>query len=205
MAGVACEQTAVDRPTPGGHRARPRAADATADGCPERRRDQACYGAGPVGRTDPIFDRLSALAVRGRRRLPDGLSDPTIRKIRIDNPLETYPRLRAFYGPAESSPESQCSRSQGDDAMNKPVADREVNAAQKLSFVDCDIHPVQLKMPEGLASLSFGAMARAQRNFWHSSLPGPDRSTAVSADDGCRHARRRVSFQWRSARQRSRT
>jgi predicted TIM-barrel fold metal-dependent hydrolase len=27
--------------------------------------------------------------------------------------------------------------------MNKPVTDREVNAAQKLSFVDCDIHPVQ--------------------------------------------------------------
>ena len=31
----------------------------------------------------------------GEDALPDGLSDATIRKILIDNPLATYPRLRA--------------------------------------------------------------------------------------------------------------
>ena len=41
-----------------------------------------------------VLDRLSALAIRRRESLPDGLSDETVRRILIDNPLETYPRLR---------------------------------------------------------------------------------------------------------------
>jgi len=37
----------------------------------------------------------------GEDALPDGLSDTMLRKILVDNPLATYPRLRAAAGAGE--------------------------------------------------------------------------------------------------------
>ena len=48
----------------------------------------------------------------------------------------------------------------GDGAMNKPVPERETKAAQRLGFVDCDIHPVQ-RTPKDLYPYLDGALARA--------------------------------------------
>ncbi len=39
----------------------------------------------------------------GKEALPDGFADTTVRKILIDNPLATYPRLRAAYAAVKSA------------------------------------------------------------------------------------------------------
>ena len=48
--------------------------------------------------------------------------------------------------------------------MNKPVPESETKAAQRLGFVDCDLHPVQ-RSPKDLYPLPCGALARARETF----------------------------------------
>ena len=73
--------------------------------------------------------------------LPEGLPDETLRRIMIDNPLETYPRLR------EEGEIGDNAESEGDGPMNVTVRQR--TASQRLAIVDCDIHPA-LRAPSDL-------------------------------------------------------
>ena len=50
-----------------------------------------------------VLDRLSALAVRRRGALPDGLPAALARKILVDNALKTYSRLSAMAGSKEAA------------------------------------------------------------------------------------------------------
>ena len=69
----------------------------------------------------------------GDDALPAGLPADLMQKICVDNPLETYPRLK------DAQPE-------GDIAMNMTVLDRNRSPRptappSHLGFIDCDVHP----------------------------------------------------------------
>ena len=83
--------------------------------------------------------------------------------------------------------------------MNKPVPERRDQGRAAAGFRRLR-HPSGAAHAEGSLSLSRGALARAQRNVWRPSLPGLERATVVSAHDGERHARRRLSVERRPAR-----
>ena len=63
------------------------------DAPPIARDVPAANGAHGIGRDAAVLHRLPALAVRRRRRAPEGLSRDLVRKIMIDNPRDTYSRL----------------------------------------------------------------------------------------------------------------
>ena len=123
----------------------------------------------------------------GEDVLPDGLSDETVRRIMIDNPLEAYPRLRERRRPATGA------QDRGDGAMNIPVRQHRARAAaQRLAIVDCDIHPA-FRTPTELHPVPARALAGAHGDLRRAPAPRPVRAAALSAHDGGRHARRCVS------------
>ena len=95
---------AVDRPAAGRHRARPCPPDLAADRCAGR----------PAKLSAPLehigSDRVLLFSTDyphwqfdGEDVLPEGLSAATLRRMLIDNPLATYPRLRDAAGAGKSS------------------------------------------------------------------------------------------------------
>ena len=70
--------------------------------------------------------------------LPEGISPDLVRKIMIDNPHATYPRLKQPV-------------TQGDDAMNMQFRDRAGSrhpSSVKTAIADCDIHPARATATE---------------------------------------------------------
>ena len=70
--------------------------------------------------------------------LPEGISPDLVRKIMVDNPHATYPRLKV-------------ARGQGDNAMNVQFRDRPApgpSVEAKTAIADCDIHPARATKQE---------------------------------------------------------
>src|SRR5580700_4345176 len=130
---------AVDRPGAGRDRARSRAFYPAAARRAERRRAQPHYRSRALRRIDPVLDRLPALAIRRRRRVAGGSFR---RDAAQDSDRQSAGDLSAFTGGGRRG-RAKNSDARGDGAMNKPVPESETKAAQRLGFVDCDIHPVQ--------------------------------------------------------------
>ena len=117
----------------------------------------------------------------GDEALPPGLPEPMLRKILIDNPLATYSRLEAR--PSTMSLERAVER----DAAAMPQ--------QRLSVVDCDIHPIFRSA--SAAARSCRRAGASTCNLPPPRAPGPARHAHSSAHAGGPHRRR--AAEWRAA------